>query len=77
MARGVWSATKAPAGWSGRWRAAVDGRKSEYEGTWGAEVRLAANASFADLFAQAVKGAVGGAWRAGRQSGQWSIRAAN
>jgi len=77
IARGVWSAIKASSGWSGGWRAAMDGRKSEYEGTWTAGVTLATNASFADLFAQAVKGAVGGAWRTGRQSGQWSIRAAN
>lgn len=72
---GAWSAAKSPEGWTGAWRAVVSGRKGEYSGTWSASVDLKPDASFADLFERAVKSAVSGGWRAGRQSGAWSIRA--
>lgn len=74
-ARGGWSAAKSPAGWSGAWRAAVSGSKAEYSGTWNAGVNLEAHARLADLFEQALQAVVSGNWRAGRQSGAWSIRA--
>ena len=76
VARGVWSAAKSARGWRGAWRAAAEGRKTEYSGTWSADIALKPNAPFASLFESAVKGAVGGSWRAGRRSGTWSIRAA-
>jgi hypothetical protein len=76
MARGGWSAAKSPSGWTGAWRAAVDGRNTEYAGTWSADLQLAADAPLAEMFARAAQAAVSGTWRAGRQSGQWSIRAA-
>jgi hypothetical protein len=73
--RGGWSAAKSPAGWTGAWRAAASGSKAEYSGTWSAGVELKADARFADLFEMAVQTVVSGNWRAGRQSGTWSIRA--
>jgi hypothetical protein len=75
MMGGGWSATKAPNGWTGNWRAAVSGRKDEYSGAWSADVELKANGSLTDLLAQGVETIVSGTWRAGRQSGTWSIRA--
>ena len=74
IARGGWSAAKSPKGWTGAWRAAVAGSKTEYSGTWDADTDLKPNASFADLFKTAMKGVVSGGWRAGGQSGAWSIR---
>ena len=75
--RGAWSAAKSPKGWTGAWRAAVSGSKGEYAGTWSADVDLEPDVRFADLFELAVKTVVSGAWRAGRQSGAWSIRASD
>jgi hypothetical protein len=72
---GGWSAAKSPTGWTGAWRAAVSGSKAEYSGTWSADVDLKADAGFADLFKMAVQTVVSGTWRAGGQSGAWSIRA--
>ena len=72
--RGGWSASKSPTGWSGNWRAAVAGSKTEYSGTWDSRVDLKPSGQFADLFALAVKAAVSGSFRAGSQSGAWSIR---
>ena len=73
--RGGWSAAKKRTGWTGAWRAAVAGSKEEYSGTWSAGVDLKPEARFADLFKMAVQKVVSGNWRAGRQSGAWSIRA--
>jgi hypothetical protein len=75
VARGGWSAAKAAAGWTGGWRATIDGRSTEYSGTWSAGAGLPADAPLPDLFAKAVRDVVSGRWRAGRQSGTWSIRA--
>lgn len=74
VARGAWSANKSPRGWTGAWRAAVSGRNAEYSGTWSADVDLEKGASLADLFEKAARAAVSGSWRAGGQSGAWSIR---
>jgi hypothetical protein len=74
VARGGWSAAKSPKGWNGSWRAAMSGSKVEYSGTWDADTDLKPNASFPDLFKTAVTAAVSGRWRAGGQSGAWSIR---
>jgi hypothetical protein len=72
---GTWSAAKSPAGWTGAWRALIDGTESQYSGTWSAGVDLKADARFSDLFDKAVRSVVSGKWRAGRQSGAWAIRA--
>jgi hypothetical protein len=74
-ARGGWSAAKAAAGWTGRWRATVSGSGTEYSGTWSASADLQASAPLSDLFGKAVERVISGRWRAGRQSGAWSIRA--
>jgi len=72
---GGWSAIKTDAKWSGSWRAIVSGQRGEYAGTWTADAGLNADAPLADLFVKAVTSAVSGQWRAGGQSGAWSIRA--
>jgi len=75
VTRGGWSAAKSRTGWTGSWRAAVAGSKTEYSGTWSASVDLKPDARLADLFKMAVQTVVSGTWRAGSQSGAWSIRA--
>jgi hypothetical protein len=72
---GGWSAAKSASRWTGAWRAVVSGREGEYSGTWTAGVDLAENARFVDLFETALQAVVRGTWRAGRQSGAWTIRA--
>ena len=74
---GIWSATKSPKGWSGTWRALIADRTGEYSGVWSANVGLRPNARLGDLFEAAIKEAVVGSWKAGLNSGSWSIRAAN
>jgi hypothetical protein len=76
-ARGGWSAVKSPAGWNGSWRAIVSGRTGEYAGTWSTDVDLGAGARLSSLLEKAVDSVVSGRWRAGGQSGAWSIRAYN
>jgi hypothetical protein len=73
-ASGAWSAAKSPTGWTGNWRAAAAGRPGEYTGTWTAAVDIKGGAGFAELFASAAQSAVSGSWRAGRQSGAWTIQ---
>jgi hypothetical protein len=75
IARGGWSATKSPSGWTGAWRAAAAAGRPAYSGTWSANAGLKVDAPFADLFARALHAAVGGTWRTGGRSGAWSIRA--
>lgn len=75
LADGGWSAAKSPERWTGAWRAVVSGREGEYSGTWTASVDLKADARLADLFEKAAQTVVSGTWRAGKQSGEWSIRA--
>ena len=75
MARGTWAAAKAETGWTGGWRAIVEGRSGEYSGTWTARVKLKPDAKFADLFATAADSAVSGTWRAAGHSGSWAIQA--
>ncbi len=75
VADGGWSAAKSPTRWTGAWRAVISGRDGEYSGTWSADVDVKAGAPFANLFEKAVQTVVSGNWRAGRQSGAWSIRA--
>ena len=73
---GGWSAAKAPTKWNGAWRARVVGRTEEYSGTWTSSVDLKGDALFAEFLEKAVASIVSGTWRAGPQSGAWSIRAA-
>jgi hypothetical protein len=75
LARGGWSAAKSPAGGKGTWRAIVSGRTAEYAGTWSTDVDLGAGARLSNLLEKAIESVVSGRWRAGGQSGAWSIRA--
>jgi hypothetical protein len=72
---GGWSAAKSPTRWNGAWRAIITGRDGEYSGTFSADVQLKVSATFAELFEKAVQSAVSGSWRAGNNSGAWSVRA--
>ena len=74
VAQGGWSAAKAPDGWTGPWRATVSGRQGEFAGTWAANIDDKSRTRFADLFEKALQSIVSGGWRAGQQSGPWSIR---
>lgn len=71
---GGWSASKSPDGWTGNWRAVIDGTESKYSGAWTATVELEAGARLPDLFEKAMQSVVSGKWRAGRQSGAWAIQ---
>jgi hypothetical protein len=74
--RGGWSADKHETGWNGVWRAAMEGGTQEFNGSWSSEFPHMRNATFADLFAAAAKGALRGLWTGGSASGSWLIRAA-
>ena len=75
VASGGWSAAKVPTGWTGSWRAVAVGRAGEYAGTWTATIDLEPAAKMHDLFAKAIAATVSGTWRAGNQSGAWTIQA--
>ncbi|HEY7164906.1 MAG TPA: SH3 domain-containing protein [Candidatus Binatia bacterium] len=74
--RGIWSAQKFSTGWSGTWRAMVDGHKNEYTGGWTAEFPKSADPRMADLFEAAAQNVIRGLWSSGTISGSWSIRTA-
>ena len=74
VAYGGWSAAKAPTQWNGAWRAIIAGRAGEYSGTWTASIDLKGEARFIELFEKAIQAVMSGTWRAGQQSGAWSIR---
>jgi hypothetical protein len=72
--RGTWSAQKFSTGWSGTWRAAVEGQKREFTGSWTADFPQARETSIGELFLTAARDAVRGIWSAGNNSGSWTIR---
>jgi hypothetical protein len=74
---GTWLAQKFSTGWSGMWRAAVEGQRREYAGSWTADFSEAREASILDLFSAAARNAIRGVWSGGNDSGSWTIRAAN
>jgi hypothetical protein len=74
--KGMWSAEKFSTGWNGVWRAQAEGSKVEYTGSWSADLTHASEVRVANLFEAAARNAVRGVWTGGRQSGTWSIRAA-
>jgi hypothetical protein len=75
IARGTWTAQKFSTGWSGTWRASVEGQKTEYAGSWTADFAKAREPRFAELFEAAARDAIRGVWNSGTNSGSWSIRA--
>jgi Bacterial SH3 domain len=74
--RGTWSAQKFSTGWSGVWRATVEGKPGELVGSWTADLSLARNAPFSALFEAATRDLIRGVWSAGGNSGSWSLRGA-
>jgi hypothetical protein len=74
--RGTWSAQKFSTGWSGTWRAAVEGQKRELTGSWTADFPQAREASIGELFSTVARDAIRGIWSGDNDSGSWSLRAA-
>jgi hypothetical protein len=73
--KGTWSAQKFSTGWSGTWRAAVQGQPREFTGSWTADFPQTRETSFGELFVTAARDAIRGIWSAGNDSGSWTIRA--
>jgi hypothetical protein len=71
---GIWSVQKFSTGWSGTWRATVDGQKTEYSGSWTAEFPQSREPHMSDLFEAAARDVIRGIWSSGAASGSWSIR---
>lgn len=74
--RGTWAAQKFSTGWSGTWRATLEGQKREFTGSWTADFPQAREASIGELFATAARDAIRGIWSADGDSGSWFLRAA-
>jgi hypothetical protein len=74
LMRGGWSASKSPQEWNGAWRANVTGRAGEYLGTWTVTTTLAPGAPLSDMIESALREVVTGTYKAGADSGSWSIR---
>ncbi len=74
--RGTWVAQKFSTGWSGTWRAAVQGKGREFAGSWTADFPQARETSIGELFITAARDAIRGIWIADSDSGSWAIRAA-
>ena len=74
--RGSWSAQKFSTGWSGTWRAMVEGQKREFTGSWTADFPQARETSIGELFSTVARDAIRGIWSADNDSGSWSLRAA-
>ena len=75
LMQGAWSASKALKAWNGAWRASIAGRTGEYSGTWTAQTPLTPEARLAHMLESALRAVVTGTWKAGSNSGSWSIRA--
>jgi hypothetical protein len=74
--RGTWSAQKFSTGWSGTWRATVEGQKQEFTGSWTADFPQARETSIGELFSTIARDAIRGIWSAAGDSGSWAIRTA-
>jgi hypothetical protein len=74
--RGTWAAQKFSTGWSGVWRAAAEGQRNEYVGSWTADFSHAPESPLVELFEAAARNAVRGLWNSAKDSGSWSISAA-
>jgi Bacterial SH3 domain len=73
--RGTWSAQKFSTGWSGTWRAGVQGQPREFTGSWTADFPQARDTSIGELFVTAARDAIRGVWSTGSDSGDWTIHA--
>jgi hypothetical protein len=76
VSRGTWSAQKFSTGWSGTWRAAVQGQGREFAGSWTADFPQARETAIVELFLTAARDAIRGIWSADNESGSWAIQAA-
>src|SRR5262245_52882723 len=56
--RGTWSAQKFSTGWSGTWRATVEGQKQEFTGSWTADFPQARETSIGELFSTIARDAI-------------------
>lgn len=74
--RGTWAAQKFSTGWSGTWRAAVQGKGREFAGSWTADFPQARETSIGELFITAARDAIRGIWIADNDSGSWVIHTA-
>src|SRR6266704_368226 len=75
LMQGGWSASKSLKAWTGAWRATIAGRTGEYSGTWTAQTPLTPETSLVQMLESALRAVVTGTWKAGANSGSWSIRA--
>lgn len=75
LLQGGWSASKSLKAWNGAWRATVAGRAGEDSGTWTAQTPLTPEQPLAQMLESALRAVVTGTWKAGANSGSWSIRA--
>lgn len=76
LLRGTWSAQKFSTGWSGTWRAAAEGQRREFTGSWTADFPQARDTNMVELFMAAARDAIRGIWSADGDSGSWVIHAA-
>ena len=72
--RGNWSAQMHRTGWNGTWRAALEGRGGDFNGSWSAELPGSRTLRFSDMFEMAAKEAIHGLWTGANQSGSWSVK---
>jgi hypothetical protein len=63
-------------GWSGTWRAAAEGQRREFAGSWTADFPQARDTDMVELFLAAARDAIRGVWSADGDSGSWVIHAA-
>jgi len=75
LMQGGWSASKSLKAWDGAWRASIAGRTGEYSGTWTAQTPLKPETPLVQMLESALRAVVTGTWKAGANSGSWSIRA--
>lgn len=74
--RGTWSAQKFSTGWSGTWRAAAEGQRREFTGSWTADFPQPRDTDMVELFLAAARDAIRGIWIAENDSGSWTLQAA-
>ncbi len=72
--RGAWAAQMHRTGWNGTWRASVENRPAEFNGSWSSNLPVAGTRRFSAMFEMAINEAVNGLWTGGGQSGTWSIK---
>jgi hypothetical protein len=72
--RGAWSAQMHSTGWNGTWRASIENRQGEFNGSWSSDLPAAGTRRFSAMFEMAINDTVNGLWTGGGRSGTWSIK---